>query len=574
MVVTMRTSTLSVVLLAAFLSPLAGEEASWFDRKTEWQGYDRFHFNVRDRSAYVVAPKNPVRGKPWIWRARFPEYHAEMDAILLSRGYHIGYVDVAELFGNSEAVAIGDAFYAFATSKLGLSTKPALEGVSRGGLLVYNWAAKNLDKVSAIYCDTPVLDIKSWPGGKGTGLSSPPAWERCLNAYGLTEETAASFAENPLDHAHTIAAAKIPVMHIVSENDRVVPPRENTYLLRDRFSAAGHTMELISVPEGTDETNGHHFDHPDPERVVDFLARHARARGALNADRMALLRNAKRVVFLGDSITYAGHYVGFFEVWMHQQLASPPLVIDMGLSSETVSGLSEDGHAGGRFPRPDLTERLARVLHVTTPDLVFACYGINCGIYQPFDLSRFEKYKRGIEHLKRAVEESGAQLVLITPPTFDDHRAQKEFSYNKVLDRYTEWLVRQREQGWFVIDLHTAMTQALTERREASAEFTFQPDSVHPNMDGHWFMATHLFRWFGDNDAAHGESPEGLLETPAAKEYIAIVKQRLDVRRNAYLSAAGHKRPGVEAGLPVEEAEQEADRLTATLAKLRVKTTE
>jgi hypothetical protein len=74
-------------------------------------------------------------------------------------------------------------------------------------------------------------------------------------------------------------------------------------------------------------------------------------------------------------------------------------VIDMGLPSETVSGLSEDGHAGGKFPRPDLFERLDRVLRVVRPDVVLACYGMNCGIYQPLDDARFAKFKAGIERL-------------------------------------------------------------------------------------------------------------------------------------------------------------------------------
>ena len=60
-------------------------------------------------------------------------------------------------------------------------------------------------------------------------------------------------------------------------------------------------------------------------------------------------------------------------------------VIDMALPSETVSGLSENGHAGGKFPRPDLLERLDQVLRISRPDVVIACYGMNCGIYQPFN---------------------------------------------------------------------------------------------------------------------------------------------------------------------------------------------
>ena len=73
-----------------------------------------------------------------------------------------------------------------------------------------------------------------------------------------------------------------------------------------------------------------------------------------------------------------------------------------GLPSETVSGLSEPGHAGGAFPRPDLHERLERVLEQTRPDLIVACYGMNDGIYHPFTEARFEKYQAGDAAAARA----------------------------------------------------------------------------------------------------------------------------------------------------------------------------
>ena len=75
------------------------------------------------------------------------------------------------------------------------------------------------------------------------------------------------------------------------------------------------------------------------------------------SDRTELLRQSQGIIFLGDSITFGGHYVAFFDAWLLTQgLGELPTVIDVGLSSETVSGLSEDGHAGGKFPRPDLAE--------------------------------------------------------------------------------------------------------------------------------------------------------------------------------------------------------------------------
>jgi hypothetical protein len=122
-----------------------------------------------------------------------------------------------------------------------------------------------------------------------------------------------------------------------------------------------------------------------------------------------LLQQSHRIVFLGDSITAAGQYVAYFDSWLvSRRTEQTPTVIDAGLPSETVSGLSEEGHAGGKFPRPDLSERLKRVLVVTKPDLVIACYGINCAIYEPFDEGRFKKYQEGIEHVKAQVEAAGA----------------------------------------------------------------------------------------------------------------------------------------------------------------------
>ena len=576
--ITCTGSFLSLVMLCAVFcihSSATAQEIK-FDRESKWNGYDQLHFQVANRAAYFVAPKHAAAGHPWVWRARFPNFHAEMDIELLGRGFHVAYVDVAELFGSPTAMAIGDAFYKQVTTQHGFAAKPAMEGVSRGGLFVYNWAVKNPDKVACIYCDTPVLDFKSWPAakmkmGQGKGLGSIPTWKKCLAAYEMNEEEALAFGGNPVNQAKAIAASEIPLLHIVSESDRVVPPIENTYLLQGRLKELGYPLDVISVAEGTEKSNGHHFTHLHPERVVDFVLKHT----VLVPDRRAMLASANRIVFLGDSITYGGGYVAGFEAWLlTQDFASIPKVINVGLPSETVSGLSEDGHAGGRFPRPDLAERLDRVLAETKPDLVFACYGINCGIYQPFDELRFAKFKLGMESLRSKVEAAGAKLIHITPPTFDDDRKQNDFSYDEVMDKYARWLVSQRESGWKVIDLHSSMAKELKRRKADDPEFTFQPDAVHANAEGHWFIASQLIDWFGDTKAARAETPKQMLvragtdsKNPGAPDVLRIARDRMNILKAAYLSKSGHLRPGIKAGLPIEEAEQVAAKLTAELEK-------
>lgn len=285
-----------------------------------------------------------------------------------------------------------------------------------------------------------------------------------------------------------------------------------------------------------------------------------------------LLKASSRIVFLGDSITAAGRYVACFDTWLEtQQFGNvKPTVIDAGLPSETVSGLSEDGHAGGKFPRPDLAERLERVLAVTKPDLVVACYGINCGIYEPFDKTRFEKYQQGMTSLKARVEKAGAKFIVVTPPFYDDLRAPKAFSYNEVLDKYSDWLLARRADGWNVVDLHAPMTREVRKRREADPKFTFQPDGVHPNDEGQWFVAQQLIRHFGDESVSAAATPQAMLAAKKMPESLfPLVQQRVNVLRDAYVSAAGHKRPGVAAGLPIPEAEAKAKELSAKIDELR-----
>ncbi len=248
-------------------------------RADTWRGYPRVHFKVAGQPAYVVKPKAEANGRPWVWRARFPDYHAEMDVALLGKGFHIAYVNVAGLFGSPKAMARGDALYKFLTEKHGFAKKPALEGVSRGGLFVYNWAARHPDKIACIYADTPVLDFKSWPGGKGNGRGHGPSWRQCIKAYGLTEDEAINYKYNPIDNLKPIADARVPLMHVVSENDVIVPPKENTHILVERYRKLGGKIEIITVQEGTAKSGGHHFTHPQPKRVVDFIVKHASVSG-------------------------------------------------------------------------------------------------------------------------------------------------------------------------------------------------------------------------------------------------------------------------------------------------------
>lgn len=139
--------------------------------------------------------------------------------------------------------------------------------MSRGGLIVFNWANRNAEKVACIYVDAPVCDIKSWPARIGEGKGSVKAWENLLAAYGFSEEIASKFRANPIDHLENLASQQVPILSVVGDADEVVPVSENTALVEKRLKELGWEMKVIHKPG-----IGHHAHSlEDPEPIVDFI---------------------------------------------------------------------------------------------------------------------------------------------------------------------------------------------------------------------------------------------------------------------------------------------------------------
>jgi len=188
---------------------------------------------------------------------------------------------------------------------------------------------------------------------------------------------------------------------------------------------------------------------------------------------LAKLQNVHRIVFLGDSITYAGGYVDDIEAYYVTRFPARHLeFINVGLSSETVSGLSE---ASEKNPRPDLHERLRRILEKAKPDLVFICYGMNDGIYSPPDEARLKAFQDGMKSVHEQIAAAGVKNIIhVTPPVFDPVGAKARIStnrsygfshpyrgYNETLDQFSNWLVSQRNAGWQVAHIESSASAGM-----------------------------------------------------------------------------------------------------------------
>ena len=418
-------------------------------RVSEFHSFPRYDFEHGGRRCIVVVPRVAAEGIPWVWRARFFGHEPQVDIALLNQGYHVAYTDVANLFGAPEAIGIWNGFYDYLTKNHGFHARPALEGMSRGGLVIFNWAKVNPGKVSCIYGDAPVCDFKSWPGGKGTGKGGGGAWQNCLKAYGFTEAEALVATVNPIDGLHALAAARVPVLSVVGDADVVVPVAENTAILEKRYAGLKGPIEVIHKA-GV----GHHpHSLKDPKPIVDFVLSN---------------RRDLTIVLAGDStVTDAAGWGLAFARRFGQNVE----VINVAKGGASSKSFRDAGY-WGRCLAPK-------------PDFVFVQFGHNdCPGKGPNRETDPETtYRQNLERYIVEARENGSQPVLISPMT---RRRFKNGKIDSILTPYAEAVrVVAAKTKTPMVDLHRSSIELFNELGDqGSVGLGPEGDRTHFNQKG------------------------------------------------------------------------------------------
>ncbi len=231
-------------------------------------------FTVEGRPAFVLLPEKEKRStpQPWVFYAPtlpgYPDSHEKwMHQQFLAAGVAVAGIDVGEAYGSPKAREPFSALYRELTEKRGFASRPCLLGRSRGGLWVTSWAVENPGKVSGIAGIYPVFDLRTYPG---LGKAAP--------AYGLSPEALESRLPelNPIERVGVLAANRVPVLIIHGDEDKVVPLKENSAELVERYrrAGAGEVVTLI-VAKG----HGHDFweGYFRCQELVDFAVARAKA---------------------------------------------------------------------------------------------------------------------------------------------------------------------------------------------------------------------------------------------------------------------------------------------------------
>jgi alpha-beta hydrolase superfamily lysophospholipase len=206
---------------------------------------------------------------PWVWYAPtlpgLPGLEETwMFRKFLDGGIAVAGIDVGESYGSPKGRALYTALYRRLVEGRGLSRRPCLLARSRGGLMLYNWAVENPDRVACVAGIYPVCDLRSYPG---TGKAAP-AYE--MTPEQLTERLA---EHNPVDRVAPLAKAGVPVFHVHGDADKVVPLEENSNALARRYRQSGGEFTLKVI-----EGRGHDMwtGWFECQELVDFVIAHAR----------------------------------------------------------------------------------------------------------------------------------------------------------------------------------------------------------------------------------------------------------------------------------------------------------
>jgi pimeloyl-ACP methyl ester carboxylesterase len=232
-------------------------------------------FQVEGRPVSLKVPDQAAAGRPWLWVGEFGGHLKALEESLVERGWHVAYVGVSNQFGSEGAMAVWEKLYAELCGKRGLSARPALLGISRGGLYVNAWTRRHPDRVSVLYLDNAVCDVRSWPGGmalKHQGRGSPKDWGLYKAEFGFgSDEEAVEKSIRPTDGLKAAVQAGVFLLSVHGTADRVVPYEDNAWELVKFWGQQGGRVQLFP------KEGGDHHPHglPDSTPLVEVLIREA-----------------------------------------------------------------------------------------------------------------------------------------------------------------------------------------------------------------------------------------------------------------------------------------------------------
>ena len=219
----------------------------------------------------IKVPDKAAPGNPWLWVGEFGGHLKSLEDGLVERGWHVVYVSASNLFGSTRAMDLWDKVYDQLRTQRGLAPRPALLGISRGGLYVNAWTRRHPDRVSVLCLDNAVCDIRSWPGGfqlTAKGKGSTKDWDLYKKEFQFgSDEEALKNSIQPTAGMDAAVKAGVLLISVHGTADGTVPYVDNAQKLAEFWDKNGGRTRLFA------KEGGDHHPHglPDPKPVLELF---------------------------------------------------------------------------------------------------------------------------------------------------------------------------------------------------------------------------------------------------------------------------------------------------------------
>lgn len=198
-----------------------------------------------------------------------------------------------------------------------------------------------------------------------------------------------------------------------------------------------------------------------------------------------------RLAIIGDSITEQKLYSKFIETYLLACAGRKDIECwQFGVSGEMAIGI---------VSRADID------LNLFNPTVATLCYGMNDGMYQPYNPSIGTNFENSMRRVLEKLPSLGVRQVVVgSPGVVDSHFFQRfpAAEYNNTLGQLAkvcQKLAREFKQPF--ADVHTPMLEAMSVAKKALGDIydVAGEDGVHPGPNGHVLMAQAFLKALGMN---------------------------------------------------------------------------
>lgn len=213
-------------------------------------------------------------------------------------------------------------------------------------------------------------------------------------------------------------------------------------------------------------------------------------------------KDNERIVFIGNSITHAGYYHFFFDVFLSTKYHNNINIMNKGISGDSTTQIIDRLNEDILIEKPTTAFIMAGM-----NDINYTLYSKKPTIKEEQDQEfAIESYKKNIESLIIKLISKKINVILFTPTIYDESNyitTENHIGANKALSLCSEYIkYLSKKYNLRYVDFYTLLNDI--NKREQSKDSTFTiigNDRIHPGLQGHYAMNYQIIKTICPKDS-------------------------------------------------------------------------